>query len=92
MAYYNGEKQTELKGVIDLYNATEVIPSDISHLMITVKKGGINSNKLNSWHFKCPSPIHVTKWLDAIRSLHFIRARSKLKYCENIPTYFVFKR
>eukprot|EP01084_Bolivina_argentea_P071293 129643_1 len=88
MAYYNGERQSELKGVIDLYNATEVIPSDISHLMITVRRNS-NSSKLNSWHFKCPSPQHVTKWLDAIRSLHFIRARSKLKYCENIPTQFL---
>ncbi len=86
MAYYNPDR-AELKGVIDLYHATEVIPSDISHLMITVKKQ--SSHKLSSWHFKCPSPEHVTKWLDSIRSLHFIRARSKLKYCENIPTSFL---
>lgn len=85
MAYYN-EDRSELKGVIDLMNATEVIPSDISHLMITVKK---RDNKLRSWHFKCPSPQHVTRWLDAIRSLHFIKARSKLRYSENVPAQFL---
>merc|ERR1712228_637599 len=70
MAYYDANK-IELKGVIDLMQATEVIPSDISHLMITVKINKNGKEKLKSWHFKCPSPQWVTKWLDAIRSLHF---------------------
>eukprot|EP01083_Nonionella_stella_P095835 269161_1 len=86
MSYYNYER-TELKGVVDLMDATEVIPSDLSHLMITIKKE--KTHKTTSWHFKCPSPQHVTQWLDAIRSLHFIRAKSKIQYSETIPSQFL---